>query len=94
MMWTLRIEDEDGVPQLDEFLILEGGGLPTGGRFPICSMIELAPHHDTLLNPVQAKILISELDSDQGESSAARAALRNFVLRANEPHMYIRFIGD
>jgi hypothetical protein len=94
MPWTVRLEDERGVPETAEFVVIEFGLLPSGEACPISSLIGLAPYCDTLLNPVQIKAFIAEIDAGDPDSSEALASLRRLAQRATGPHIYLRFIGD
>jgi hypothetical protein len=94
MAWTVRLENERGVRETEEFLVIEFGSFPTGKAYPICDMIERAPYYDTLLNPEQVKALIAEIDSAGSGYQKALAPLRNFAQSALVPHIYLRLIGD
>jgi hypothetical protein len=94
MPWTVRLEDERGVPETEEFLVIEFGSLPSGQACPISSLIELAPYCDTLLNPVQVKAFIAEIDAGDPDCSEALAPLRSLAQQATASHIYLRFIGD
>jgi hypothetical protein len=92
--WTVRLEDEHGIPETNEFFVIEFGSLPLGEAYPISSLIESAPYYDTLLNPVQVKAFIAEIDAGDSDCSEALALLRSLAQRATAPHIYLRFIGD
>jgi hypothetical protein len=62
MPWTIRLEDQDGIPEAKEFLVIEFGSLPLGEAYPISCLVESAPYYDTLLNPVQVKAFIAEIE--------------------------------
>jgi hypothetical protein len=94
MPWTVRLEDEHGIPETDEFLVIEFGSLPLGKAYPISSLIDSAPYYDTLLNPVQVKAFIAEIDAGDPNCSEALPRLRSLAQRATAPHIYLRFIGD
>jgi len=94
MPWTVRVEDEEGKPEGESFLIVEFGSLPKGTRFPVSSLIEAAPCYDTVLNPVQANALIGELNLSTAEFGTVHSPLLELAKRALKPHMYLRFIGD
>jgi hypothetical protein len=94
MPWTVRLEDENGVPETKEFLVIEFGSLPSGKAYPVSSLIESAPYYDTLLNPVQVRAFIAEIDAADPDCSEAFAPLRSLTQRAMGPHIYLRFIGD
>jgi hypothetical protein len=94
MPWTVRLEDENGVPLDDEYLILEFRSLPTGESFPISRLIEAAPYHDTLLNPAQVEAFLMELRANIPTAPQKLFALMNLAERATDPHIYLRFIGD
>ena len=93
MAWTVRLEGEDGVPEGDEFLVMEFGSLPTGTMYPLCSMIERSPYYDTLLNPYQRAVLVAEIDA-MVQGSESLNALKNMALKPTDVHVYLRFIGD
>ncbi|WP_035357597.1 hypothetical protein [Edaphobacter aggregans] len=94
MPWTVRLEDEHGIPETKEFLVIEFGSLPLGEAYPISSLIESAPYYHTLLNPVQVKAFIAEIEAGDWDRSEALASLRGLAQRATAPHTYLRFIGD
>jgi hypothetical protein len=94
MPWTVRLEDEEGKPDGESFLVVEFGSLPKGARYPISNLIEAAPYYDTVLNPVQADALLGELNLATAELGTIHWPLLELVKRALEPHMYLRFIGD
>jgi hypothetical protein len=94
MPWTVRLEDEHGIPETKELLVIEFESLPLGVAYPISSLIESAPYSDTLLNPVQVKAFIAEIEADDSDCSEALARLRGVAQRATAPHIYLRFIGD
>jgi uncharacterized protein len=77
MPWTVRLEDEHGIPETKEFLVVEFGSLPSGEAYPISSLIESAPHYDTLLKPVQVRAFIAKIDGADPECSEALAPLRD-----------------
>jgi hypothetical protein len=93
MAWTVRLEDKDGVPEDDEFLVIEFGSLPAGAMYPLCSMIGRSPYYDTLLNPYQRSVLIAEIDA-MGQRSESLDALKNMAQKPTDVHVYLRFIGD
>lgn len=93
MPWTVQLEDEFGKSIDSKHFVVEFHSLPTGDHFPICTAIEEAPYYDTLLNPVQIKKFIAELDSAAGTSFSDLDSLRNFAARGGV-HIYLRFIGD
>jgi hypothetical protein len=94
MPWTVRLENEDGIPTDESFLVIEFGSLPTGSAFPISSLIEAARYYDTLLNPVQTKAFIAELNAARTHPSTENSFLLGLAVKALEPHTYLRFIGD
>lgn len=95
MPWTVRVENEEGERDGDTFVVVEFGSLPAGTQFPLSSLIEAAPFYDTVLNPVQSRALIEELDlSSRLGASISYAQLVELAKRALKPHMYLRFIGD
>jgi hypothetical protein len=93
-VWTVRLENERGLPLTKDFLIVERGSLPTGEAFPISSLIEAAPWYDTLLNPEQVEAFVAEIDAADSDRSKALASLRSLAQQATPPHVYLRFIGD
>jgi hypothetical protein len=94
MPWTVRVEDEEGKPHGESFVVVEFGSLPKGARFPISTLIEAAPYYDTVLNPIQANALIGELSLATAEFGIVHSPLLELANRALEPHTYLRFIGD
>jgi hypothetical protein len=90
-VWTVRLENERGLPLTKDILVVERGSLPTGDAFPISSLIEAAPWYDTLLNPEQVEAFLAEIDA---ADSKALASLRALAQQATAPHVYPRFIGD
>jgi hypothetical protein len=95
MPWTIRLEEEDGKPIDEEYLVVEFHCLPIGDRFPICTLIEAAPYYDTLLNPVQIDRLIAELEAAINTSSCDLDQLLDLARRnRDDVHIYLRFIGD
>jgi hypothetical protein len=95
MAWTIRLEDEDGKPIDDEYLVVEFHCLPAGDGFPICTLIEAAPYYDTLLNPVQIDRLVAELKAGSDASSCDLSHLLDLARRSSDDvHIYLRFTGD
>jgi len=92
------LEDEDGKPISDDYLVIEFGSLPSGKDSPISSLIDAARYYDTLLNPIQAEALADEIVA-AGESFLS--TLEPLVKWAREisgshAHLrtYLRFVGD
>ncbi len=92
MPWTVRSEDEGGECNNRDFLVVEFGSLPKGSRFPLASLIEAAPYHDTVLNPVHVQALIEELNLSS--LATIHADLMELAKSAFEAELYFRFIGD
>jgi hypothetical protein len=94
MPWTVRVEDEQGNPEGESFVIIEFGSLPKGTPFPVSGLIEAAPYYDTVLNPVQVNALIGELNLSASKFGTVHSPLLELAKGALKPHMYLRFIGD
>jgi hypothetical protein len=92
--WTVRLEDEHGIPETNEFFVIEFGSLPLGEAYPSPASSSQLPTMTTLLNPVQVKAFIAEIDAGDSDCSEALALLRSLAQRATAPHIYLRFIGD
>ena len=97
---TVRIEDERGKAQGEEWWHADSTALLVGDHPGTCCLRFIDPYGDTVFNQAQLPVLLAELRQLQGQLSDPRQAsalteLSHFLDRAlDRPHVYVRFLGD
>lgn len=95
MSWSVRLQDERGTPVVPCDAGIEFGTVPSNGNFKLLHYID--PYGDTYFNQVQMSDFLADWDSLQPEGVERQqwTVVRDMAVRCqNEPHLYLRFIGD
>src|SRR3954462_5501259 len=95
MSWSVRLQDESGRPVSSEDADIEFQTIPAEGMFKLLHYID--PYGDTYFNTIQMNDFLADwncLVPEAGQKEKWEVVL-NMALRCrNEPHLYLRFIGD
>lgn len=95
MSWSVRLQDERGKPVSSGDAGIEFEAIPTDGNFKLLRYID--PYSDTYFNQVQMDDFLTDWNSLRltGDPFEQWTLVRDMAIRCkNEPHLYLRFIGD
>ncbi len=95
MSWSVRLQDEKGAPVLPYEAAIEFQTVPSNGSFTLLHYLD--PYGDTYFNHVQMSDFLGDWDSLRPEAAERQqwTVVRDMAVRCqNEPHLYLRFIGD
>lgn len=99
MPWSVRIEDERGKPLSDDDVVVEFrimDDLPPG----LIMLQGIDPYQNTTFNNAQLKFFLRVWETlafrlTTAEDKLAWERVRSFAQRClEEPHTYLKFIGD
>ena len=95
MPWNVRLQDERGKPVVPEDAGIEFQTIPAQENFKLLRYID--PYGDTYFNRAQMDDFLAEWNAHRPEAAQREQwkLVQEMALRCqNEPHLYLRFIGD
>ncbi len=99
MSWSVRVQDELGKPVLPQDLDLPSRLLER--LAPECILLKgIDPYADTTFNGLQARVLLEEWEAlalrlTKDADREVWRKVRTYIERClQEPHLYIKFIGE
>lgn len=95
MPWSVRLQDERGKPVLAQDAGVEFATVPSNTGFKLLHYVDR--YGDTYFNRVQMADFLTDWDKLEptGDQRLQWKLVRDMAVRClDEPHLYLRFIGD
>ena len=95
MPWTVRLQDERGKPVVPHDAGIDFTTIPAEGNLKLLRYVDR--YGDTFFNRMQMDDFLTDWDNLRPTSTQVEEwkHVRELAMRCkNEPHLYLRFIGD